>query len=480
MTRQAEQCLPDEVVTNIFAYVEREAGRDAPLSDVDEKRVRALLDTDPAARALADDFRALDDGLKDLFDVDKIKVPDDLIALVRNYDGTGVNPAPRPETKGTLIPFPQAPANKLAMRTYRPLAAAAALVLTVTGASLFYQYRAYDQERSHYQAELARADAALAARSDELEQAREEQKGLRHRLASLAAENDQLGQRAADAETARESTPPPGSETPGLEGLTAELSEALYAREQELAEARAALTEAKRHVKAVEHARLEARQRGQEQVGVVEGQLAKSRERLTNLTAEHDNLVGKVKKSRERIAALESTLNTSLAKVVSLNTANDRLAAENHRYQAEASWLNQVAGYHRGYAGTMREVEVSAEQQANKQMLTKWLASILGRDFTVPDLSKADLTFIGGRVFFVNGVPTGQIAYHDAEGRLTGFCFTESPEQADRDLAVAQDQDLNLVSWSKQGVDYVLIGWADAPELKWIAKGLQKSYGDDI
>jgi len=173
-------------------------------------------------------------------------------------------------------------------------------------------------------------------------------------------------------------------------------------------------------------------------------------------------------------------VNTSLAKIVTLNTANDRLAAEKTKVQVEASWLHQVAGYHRGYAGTMREVEVSAEQQAKKQMLTTWLASMMGRDFPVPDLSEADLTFIGGRVFFVNGVPTGQIAFHDTEGRLTGFCFTESQDQADRDLAVSQDDDLNLVSWSKRGVDYVVIGWAEAPELKWIAKGLQKSYGDDV
>ena len=60
----------------------------------------------------------------------------------------------------------------------------------------------------------------------------------------------------------------------------------------------------------------------------------------------------------------------------------------------------------------MREVEITAKHQEQGQMLTKWLGRTLGRSFTVPTLE--GLTFVGGRVFFVNGVPTGQIAYHDS------------------------------------------------------------------
>lgn len=163
---------------------------------------------------------------------------------------------------------------------------------------------------------------------------------------------------------------------------------------------------------------------GQTRLAELEARLDTAREEVASLTRERDNLADTVSQSRHRIVALEDGFNVTFGKIVGLNTANNQLMSEKEKFRKEASWLNQVAGYHRGYAGTMREVEVSAEEQEDKQALTKWLASMIGRDFTVPDLSTSDLTFVGGRVFFVNGMSTGQIAYHDAEGRLTGFCFT--------------------------------------------------------
>jgi len=59
--------IPVELSEKILAYVEREAGRDALLSPEDEVMVRALLAKDPATRALADDFRDVDTGLKAMF-----------------------------------------------------------------------------------------------------------------------------------------------------------------------------------------------------------------------------------------------------------------------------------------------------------------------------------------------------------------------------------------------------------------------------
>ena len=59
--------ISDELTEKIFAFVDREAGRDAPLSPEDEALVRDLLETDPAARALADEFRATNTGLDAMF-----------------------------------------------------------------------------------------------------------------------------------------------------------------------------------------------------------------------------------------------------------------------------------------------------------------------------------------------------------------------------------------------------------------------------
>ena len=64
---RADNGISDELTEKIFAFVDREAGRDAPLSPEDEAMVRDLLETDPAARALADEFREVEAGLESLF-----------------------------------------------------------------------------------------------------------------------------------------------------------------------------------------------------------------------------------------------------------------------------------------------------------------------------------------------------------------------------------------------------------------------------
>ena len=76
----------DELVEKIFAYVDREFGRDAPLSPEDEAMVRELLRTDPAARKLAGEFREVDKCLDEMFQAgDAIPISEDLVRLIRAH-----------------------------------------------------------------------------------------------------------------------------------------------------------------------------------------------------------------------------------------------------------------------------------------------------------------------------------------------------------------------------------------------------------
>jgi anti-sigma factor RsiW len=80
----ADPDTPEDLFEKILAYVEREAGRDAPLSFKDEKMVRELLLKDPAARALANEFRNVDTGLKAMFQaLGRIPVSDDLMRRIQ-------------------------------------------------------------------------------------------------------------------------------------------------------------------------------------------------------------------------------------------------------------------------------------------------------------------------------------------------------------------------------------------------------------
>jgi len=202
--------------------------------------------------------------------------------------------------------------------------------------------------------------------------------------------------------------------------------------------------------------------------------LAKTEQEIAELASERETLAARVKQHQQALAAAQRDLETTRQQSVGFQTAFEQL-------RLQTGWLRQVAGYHLGYAGSMREVEVTAEQQQKAQMLTKWLSNTLGSDFTIPDLSDAGMTFIGGRVFFVNGVPVGQIAYHDRLGRLTGFCFKRNPTGTEKSLNQSQyGNALQLIDWQDRDFQYVLIGFEDSETLEPIAERLEATYGDKI
>jgi len=201
--------------------------------------------------------------------------------------------------------------------------------------------------------------------------------------------------------------------------------------------------------------------------------LAQTEQWMAELASERATLASTIKQHQQALAAAQQELDTTKQQSAGFQTAFEQL-------RLQTGWLRQVAGYHLGYAGSVREVEVTADQQQKAQMLTKWLSNTLGSDFTIPDLSDAGMTFIGGRVFFVNGVPVGQIAYHDRQGSLTGFCFKRNPTGSEKSLTQSQyGNALQLINWQDRDFQYVLIGFEDFDSLEPIARQLEATYGDE-
>ncbi len=201
--------------------------------------------------------------------------------------------------------------------------------------------------------------------------------------------------------------------------------------------------------------------------------LAETEQQIAELASERETLAAKVTQHQQALVAAQRDLETTRQQSAGFQTAFEQL-------RQQTGWLRQVAGYHLGYAGSMREVEVTAEQQQKTQMLTKWLSKTLGGDFAIPDLSDAGMTFIGGRVFFVNGVPVGQIAYHDSQGRLTGFCFKRNPTGSEKSLSESQyGNALQLIDWQDRDFQYVLIGFEDFQTLEPMAEHLEATYDDE-
>lgn len=74
-----------ELHEKLVAFVDREAGLDAPLTFEEEVLVLDLLDRDAAVHTLVEEMRTINVGLNGLLDaVAAIEVSDKLIALIRS------------------------------------------------------------------------------------------------------------------------------------------------------------------------------------------------------------------------------------------------------------------------------------------------------------------------------------------------------------------------------------------------------------
>ena len=89
LTMSRTRSISEELELKICAYVEREAGRDPLLSPEDQAMVRELLATNPAAQALADEFRKVDRDLEAMFRpfhrVSDVVKPEEMRPLMEAY-----------------------------------------------------------------------------------------------------------------------------------------------------------------------------------------------------------------------------------------------------------------------------------------------------------------------------------------------------------------------------------------------------------
>jgi anti-sigma factor RsiW len=183
----ANSDLSDELAEKIVAFVDREAGRDAPLTADDEAMVRGLIKENSAVRALAEELRATNAGLDTLLDdVAAVEVPDGLAALIQGHGASDVavfdprSAAPEESDQMGEIAQLEKPTPKRV--GYGPLAAAASIALLISSGALFYIYDASTTERLRLQSVIATATEEANSRGRALADARAEL----NRLAGLA------------------------------------------------------------------------------------------------------------------------------------------------------------------------------------------------------------------------------------------------------------------------------------------------------
>jgi anti-sigma factor RsiW len=137
-------------------------------------------------------------------------------------------------------------------------------------------------------------------------------------------------------------------------------------------------------------------------------------------------------------------------------TSNDGAPSVN--VAAARSWLDDIADYHRIYSRQTAEhlVEVPASGDAR---IESWLASSVGVNFAVPDLSGRGLTFEGARLLVAGGKPVAQLMYKNEDGDVFAICFLKSePGTSDGKMTESIRDDIAMISWQKSGASYVVVG----------------------
>ncbi|MEZ5933255.1 MAG: hypothetical protein R3F54_15140 [Alphaproteobacteria bacterium] len=576
----ADTTISEELSGKILAFVEHEAGRDPDFPPEDEAMVRDLLATNPAARALADDFREVDIGLAGMFEAfGKIPVSDELMQRIEEQ-GEAFEARQKEIAADKVVAFP--PPQTERPRTYGILAAAASLALMIAGAGLIYQFRAQQgleqsvaeleteqsertmriaeleaeaaglqseltaaadartetetalsavtDDAARLQAELATMTAArdeaqniLASASASLAELRAREAELEQQMAALedqartaaeqsAAERDALqdrfgdtqaelanvteARRAAETELAeagstieelRDEGAALSQQLADLESEMGALTSDVAARTSELEETRTALAQAEQRTAELAAERLALTSqvdRSGQDLEDTRTALAALDEEADGLRRERDELAQAVDRLTAAVDQGESSLATAQAQLASAQQQSTAFETALETLRRQTGWLAQVAGYHIGYAGKPREVEVKAKEQQDEQALSKWLSSELGRPITIPrnPPMQGGLTFVGGRVLYtIDGQPIGQIAYHDSEGRLTAFCLKRNPTRvADEELKRAQFFGrLQMIHWQDEVFQYAMVGFADFGTLEPVAAWLENNYGED-
>ncbi|CAN7461308.1 anti-sigma factor [Rhizobium sp. LjRoot98] len=125
---------------------------------------------------------------------------------------------------------------------------------------------------------------------------------------------------------------------------------------------------------------------------------------------------------------------------------------------AARTWLDDIADYHRIYSRQTAEhlVEVPASAEGK---IEGWLASNVGVNFSLPDLSNKGLTFEGARLLVASGKPVAQLMYKDQDGDVFAICFLKStPGSTDGKMTESMRDDIAMISWQKAGASYVVVG----------------------
>jgi anti-sigma factor RsiW len=128
--------------------------------------------------------------------------------------------------------------------------------------------------------------------------------------------------------------------------------------------------------------------------------------------------------------------------------------------------IDEIAEYHEIFSReTQHLVEVPAEQTAE---LTAWLGERVGRAIKVPDLTRAGLRFVGGRMLVVSDHPVAALTYVRDKG-LPIALHVSRIQEGDKGISIEQRGAQRVAFWITDRYAYLLVGEIDGPTAEGLA-----------
>jgi len=148
----------------------------------------------------------------------------------------------------------------------------------------------------------------------------------------------------------------------------------------------------------------------------------------------------------------------------------DLIASADHA-QDDDNWRQAVAEYLTLYsADTLANIP---DDDTMRQRELDSLRSRLALNLSAQKAAVPGLTFKRAQLFEYEGRPLGQIAYLDPDSGPVALCMIRSDEDASPPSAERR-QGFNIIYWTQDGHDYMVIGRMPHPRLRELADELSR------
>lgn len=149
-----------------------------------------------------------------------------------------------------------------------------------------------------------------------------------------------------------------------------------------------------------------------------------------------------------------------LAGSMALVIAGAMLFSLNRERKSDQRLLCELADLHVAALASANPVDVVS---TDRHTVKPWFAGKIPFTFNLPELQDSPFTLVGGKVSYLNQSPGAELIFKVRQHQISVFIFQErAGEVRDAEQSAAS---FNVRSWTKNGLNYFVIGDANGADL---------------